>query len=376
MSKSVANLVFNTFINDSRVLKESISLSNAGYKVEVIAHLDKDLPETEETTGFIIKRFSYLDRKITTNKFFKLNAYFKYIKKSVNYCKTFDILHCNDLNTLPIAFIIKKFYNKQIKVVYDAHEYEINAIAEQSKRNIKINYYIEKFLIQYADRIITVSNSIADAYVELYGISKPALVLNTPAFKEIFKKNIFRDTFDISNDNTIFLYQGALLKGRGVEILLDTFNNLSDTKAVIIFMGYGELEETIKQSSKRHSNIYFHEAVDSSILLDYTSSADFGISTIEDSCLSYRYSLPNKIFEYLMAKIPIIVSNLPEMKNFVQKNAVGIVVKENSPQGLQFAIKEALLLDQEEIMTQIEKVKKTYNWEEQERILLNLYSSL
>ena len=106
-------------------------------------------------------------------------------------------------------------------------------------------------------------------------------------------------------------------------------------------MGYGTLENLIQKISKEYKNIYFHKAVSPDVLLDYTSSADFGISTIEDSCLSYRYCLPNKMFEYLMAGIPVIVSNLYEMKRLVESNMVGTVAKENTSDVLKEAIKEA-----------------------------------
>jgi glycosyltransferase involved in cell wall biosynthesis len=167
-----------------------------------------------------------------------------------------------------------------------------------------------------------------------------------------------------------------LLQGRGVEILLETFKNIDNREAVIVFMGYGELEGLIKNTVKEYKNIYFHQAVESTILLDYTSSADFGTSTIEDSCLSYRYSLPNKMFEYIMAEIPVIVSNLQEMKKFVYQNGVGVVTSQNNPKGLQKAIEEATLLNRAELQKNIEKTKKIYNWEEQEKNLLKLYNQL
>lgn len=278
------------------------------------------------------------------------------------------------LNT--IGGIIKNFFNKDAKIVYDAHEYEINDVPNQSQRSIKIKYYIEKFFIKYADKVITVSDSIANEYVKLYGIEKPALVLNTPSYKEIEKKNIFRETLGIKENQTIFLYQGGLSKGRGIEILLEAFKTIDNENSVIIFMGYGTLENLIQKISKEYKNIYFHKAVSPDVLLDYTSSADFGISTIEDSCLSYRYCLPNKMFEYLMAGIPVIVSNLYEMKRLVEFNKIGTVAKENSPEGLKEAIKEAVKLDKVELKINIQKVKAIYNWEEQEKILLDVYKGL
>lgn len=372
---SVANLVFNSFINDSRVIKETVSLTKHNYKVEVIAHLDRDLQKLESKNDFLIRRFSYLNRKVTKSLFVKLIAYAKYIKECVSYCKKFDIIHCNDLNTLPIGFIIKKFYNKNVKIVYDAHEYEteVNGLSGAKK---KIIYRLEKMLIKSADKVICVSDTIANEYVKLYNIEKPALVLNTPPLKNINKDDIFRKTFCIDANKTIFLYQGGLSSGRGIEILLETFKNIKNNKSVIVFMGYGPLEKLVIEASTEYDNIYFHEAVNPDVLLGYTSSADFGISTIEDTCLSYRYCLPNKMFEYTMAGLPLIVSDLPEMKKVVENNDIGIVLKENTPSGLSKAIKKALKLNKAELQGNIEQVKKVYNWEEQEKVLLKLYGEL
>jgi len=141
-------------------------------------------------------------------------------------------------------------------------------------------------------------------------------------------------------------------------------------------MGYGELEETIKSFAMNHQNIYFYPAVSPDVLLDYTSSADFGISTIEDSCLSYRYCLPNKLFEYLMAEIPVIASNLPEMRKLVQDYGIGGITKENSSIGLKNAIAQAVKLDSKKIQKGIKKAKAIYNWEEQEKVLLEAYEGL
>ena len=229
MHKKVANLVFNSFINDSRVMKESISLADNGYEVYVLAHHDKKLAINEKKDNFTIRRLSYLDRTVTKKKIAKLKAYVKYIKESIHYCKDFDILHCNDLNTLPVGIIVKKFFNKNIKIVYDAHEYEteINGLKGIQKT---LTQKLEKYLIRYVDKVITVSDAIANEYVKNYNIPKPALVLNTPPYKEIEKKDIFRETLNIPKDKTIFLYQGGLSKGRGIEILLDTFKKIEDKK--------------------------------------------------------------------------------------------------------------------------------------------------
>jgi len=372
--KKVASIVLNNFKNDSRVLKENISLKNAGYDIIVVALHEDGLSEFDTIQNIPVHRIKLKSRNWSKNKIIQIFKYFEFIFKVTKKYKNTDVLHCNDLNTLPIAFIIKKFFNPKIMVVYDAHEYETetNGLHGTQKRIVKV---LEKALIGYADKVITVSSAIADAYVDLYNIPKPSLVLNTPVYVDIENKDLFREHFNITKEQTIFLYQGALTPGRGIEILLNTFKEL-DQKSVIVFMGYGTYEASIITATQEYDNIYFHPAVSPDILLNFTSSADFGISTIEDSCLSYRYCLPNKMFEYIMANVPVIVSNLPEMKKVVIDNNIGVVTQENTPQGLKLAIEEAQKLDKDTLQNNINYVKSIYNWGEQEKVLLSVYKDL
>jgi len=385
--KSVVSIVLNNFKNDSRVLKENISLQKAGYNVKVVALWEDGLEEFETVQNIPVHRVKLKSKNWSKNKMVQLVKYFEFIYRATKLYKNSDIVHCNDLNTLPIGFIIKKFFNKNVKIVYDAHEYEteINGLKGIQKTLIK---KLEKFLIKYADKVITVSNAIANEYVKLYNIEKPALVLNTPPYKKIEKKDIFREAFTIAKEQIIFLYQGGLSRGRGIEILLETFKNIEkegrrkkgegnfNLQPCIVFMGYGELENLVKEYSKKYENIYFHEAVTPEALLNYTSSADFGILFYENNCLNHYYCSPNKMFEYLMAEIPVIVSNLYEMKRLVEDNHIGVVTKENTSKGLREAVEMAVQLNKNELEKNIQKVKDIYNWEEQEKILLSHYKEL
>ena len=370
--KKVFMYTFDSFVHDSRITKEANSLKNIGLEVTIIGHGDLGLKKEESINGINIKRFSYLDRTKTISKLRKLKIYFDFLQKSIRFSKGMDYLHCNDLMTLPIGYFVKKFLNKNAIVIYDAHEFETERNGLSSKQK-KIVYFIESFLIKSADRVITVSESIAIEDARIYGIKKPFIILNTPPFQELSNQNLFRNKFAISQSQTIFLYQGSLHKGRGIEFLIETFNEISDSSKVIVFMGFGDLVGFIKEKSETSSNIYFQEAVLPSELLDYTSSADFGISLIEDTCLSYRYCLPNKMFEYLMADIPVLVSNLPEMRAIVENHNVGIVIKKSEKLELLYALDKATKLDKSVIESNIKKVKKLYNWEEQEKVLKKVY---
>ncbi len=373
--------------NESRVLKETNSLSVHNiFNMIYIVGLHEDGVELEESIDKkrLITRIKLKSRILPKNLFsqslkyleFTFQVLYKYRKKNIK------VVNIHSLGLLPVGILFKFFY--KTKLIYDAHEYETEIQGLMGVRK-KLSKIIEKTFIKYCDKTIVVSESIANEYKRLYpNLSKPSVVLNTPIYKKIEKKDLFREKLGIATNKTIFLYQGNLSRGRGIETLIETFKDLNANNQqlttnnipCIVFMGYGPLEETIKQESKQHENIYFYPAVNPDILLDYTSSADFGISTIEDSCLSYRYCLPNKMFEYLMAEIPVIVSNLDEMKRLVKENGIGVVAKENTPTGLKKAIEEIVMLNKTKLQKNIQKVKHIYNWEEQEKVLLQIYKEL
>jgi len=373
------HISFTNLKNESRLLKETDTLvkNKIFIKIYIVGLHSNGLSLIEDIDKQrVINRINLKTRSLSKFFIFQLIKYmeflitilFKYNKNKIK------VVNIHSLGLLPIGVLYKLIY--KTKLVYDAHEYEteVQGLTRSRKKLYKI---IEKLLIKYCDRVIVVSESIANEYKKLYPkLAYPFIVLNTPKFQEIEQKDIFRNVLNISKNKIIFLYQGGLSKGRGIEILLDTFKNISDDRVVIVFMGYGTLQQLVQEVSKKNKNIYYHKAVSPNILLDYTSSADFGISMIEDSCLSYKYCLPNKMFEYLMAEIPVIVSNLYEMKKLVEKCQVGIVAEKNTVEGLHEAIDKALKSDKKMLSRNIQRMKKIYNWEEQEKVLLQVYREL
>ena len=381
--KRVASIVLNNFTNDNRVLKETISLQNAGYEPTIIALCDHGLQEHEIVQGIKVHRLVLKTRQWSKHKCVQLIKYVEFIYRAVKGYRSYEIIHCNDLDALLVGVIIKRCFHAEVRVVYDAHEYECNDVPNEHPYKIKLKYYWERFLIRYADAVMTVSDSIANEYAKMYGIRKPALVLNTPVYTCIAKKNLFREIFNIRQHQAIFLYQGGLSRGRGIELLLEAFELLLSTyahydtaKPVLIFMGYGPLEPMIQSRVKKNIGIFFHPAVSGDVLLDYTSSADFGILCYENSCLNHEYCSPNKMFEYIMAELPVLVSNLYEMKRLVQTYGLGVVASSNTPEGFKEAMKEILTMESSLLIENIKKAKKIYHWDVQEKVLLDLYRGL
>jgi len=383
-NKNVLSVVFNEFKNDNRVLNQALSISDGGYSVTIIAiEMGSLLPLKEKINNIQLIRFfkGYGNQKIFSIYIFQL--LYNFIKFNYKFYSfvlrdEHDVIHCHDLNTLQFGIVSKLFKGKSVKLIYDAHEYETqrNLLHGLKQRMLIIK---EKFLIRYCDRVVTVSNTIAEEYSRLYNIPKPTVILNCPVIdpeSEIVRHDIFREKFNISDSTKIFLYQGYFSVGRGIEIILEAFNELNFKDIALVFMGEGAMIKEIKSNELYENSVYIHPFVASDEIIKHTSSADYGISFIEDISLSDRYCLPNKLFEYIAAGLPVITSGLPEMEKFVKIHGVGVSSNENSVSGFVEAFGELINMDREALNKNIIKTRKKYNWSTQEKILLNLYENL
>ena len=141
-------------------------------------------------------------------------------------------------------------------------------------------------------------------------------------------------------------------------------------------MGYGQLEVVIKAAAKQFDNIYFFPAVPPQVVLEYTASADVGISLIENSCLSYYYCMPNKLFEYAMAGLPILVSNMKDMSVLVVENNMGVVINNFTPTGINKALDGFLKKDLTQMKLNAYRVANENAWEIQEQKMLTAYKHM
>lgn len=376
MNKTVLAITVNEITNDNRVINYTNALALHGLKTLLVCPATSKVQKTDF-------HFSPIFIKLITKKLPPISI-FNYLKFIEFFLKVFfksmkwnpDIIHANDLKGLIIAAVIKRRIHSDVKIVYDAHEYETETNGLQGIQQ-KVYQYLEKRYIQDVYSMITVSDTIANEYVRLYGIEKPTVLLNVPqyTFDKNRKYDLFRERFKIRNDQRIFLYQGYLMPGRGIEILLESFNQLQNDNDIIIFMGKGSLTDMIK-NYHRSGNIYYHEFVDPKEYLNFTSSADVGISFIEDISLSDRYCLPNKLFEYMFCGLPIICSNLPEMRKLIEEYSIGIVAKENSIEGFRKAIEEVDSSGLDFFKQNLPQASSIYSWANQEKRLINLYNQL
>jgi glycosyltransferase involved in cell wall biosynthesis len=241
-----------------------------------------------------------------------------------------DIIHSHDVVALPLAVLLKILFRS--KLIYDAHELESNknGLSESLGR---ATFITEKFLWSFVNFLITVSPSIDKWYQNNLGPKSSEIILNSPAISTDCKnddasnKRYLRSKYNIPDDCKIFIYVGILGKGRGIEIFLDIFSDIKN--AHLVFMGYGELSNLIDDQTKIFNNIHLHQAAKHDQVVNIIKSADVGLCLIENVSLSDYYCLPNKLFEYCFAGVPIIASNFPDISEIVRRFGLGVCCDEN-----------------------------------------------
>jgi glycosyltransferase involved in cell wall biosynthesis len=177
----------------------------------------------------------------------------------------------------------------------------------------------------------------------------------------------------IDKTKKIIIYQGIILKGRGIELIYNVLKELPDY--VFVIVGGGDFKNYYKELAAKMDlvdQVYFMGKLTQEDLPKVTSAADVGAALIENLSLSYHYALPNKLFEYIMAEVPVIVSDLPQMKNIVDKYDIGFVVNPDDKEEIISAIKK-LSTDsnlQNKFKQNCKKASEELNWEKEVTTLL------
>lgn len=282
-----------------------------------------------------------------------------------------DVINCHSLMVLPMSVILKSF--KSAKLIYDPHELETERVGLKGYAQ-RLSKWVEKIFISSADSIIVVGDSIREWYSDAYGVENIHVMRNIPYNVGVERTDLLRTRFNLSDSDQIFLYQGLVSEGRGIELYLKSFSKARPDQHLVI-MGYGDLEYLVKEYAGKFSNIHFHEAVRPERLLEYTCSADVGLSLIENVCLSYYYCLPNKFFEYIIAEIPMIVSDFPEMSRLVRQYDLGwaIAVREESLVSALETLSAGVLSEKKK---NVRRAKPFFSWETEELVLSEVFGKV
>jgi glycosyltransferase involved in cell wall biosynthesis len=281
-----------------------------------------------------------------------------------------DVLWSNDLDTLWANYIASKWKRKQL--IFDSHEY-FTEVPELIGRPKVQRFWkrIEQRILPKLNHVFTVSPSIADTYKKEYGINVQ-LLRNVPL---LTKQDVAVENIKVEGKK-IVIYQGSINVNRGIEYMVKAMQHIDNT--VLYVIGKGDISNKISQLI---SNLNLKEKVKLlgeiplEQLHEYTQQANLGLSLEEDKGLNYRFALPNKLFDYIHAEIPVLVSPLPEMKTLVDQYQVGKCIEKHEAKHIAEKI-TGMLNNQEQMQIWKENAKKAaleLNWEKEKHVIANLF---
>ncbi len=327
----VAFSVTNCICYDQRVLKIADKVSSLHCTITIIGRTTGNCCN-DDKVPFKTRRFRMLFRRgFLFYKFFNLRLFF-YL-----FFNRFDLLVANDLDTLLPNFLVSKL--KHIPIVYDSHEYFTGVPEIQQRPLVKwVWTTIEKMIFPHLKYIMTVSESIAGQYENEYGI-RPITIRNCSGSTSHIIP-LTREELGIRPDHLLLLLQGAGINiDRGGEELIEAVYLTENVSLLII--GSGDIIENLKTRVKEldlSDRVKFIQKVPWEELMRYTKGADAGLSLDKPTNMNYEFSLPNKLFDYISAGIPVIAGDLAEVRKVLKENSCGIIIDKVTPELISDAI--------------------------------------
>ncbi len=263
----------------------------------------------------------------------KYSSIYYYLRFFFLLCKNllfrrYDYYFAEDVYTLPAASVFSRL--KRGKLFYDSREL-FGFLAGLKGKKLKQWFWasIEKLFIKSADGIMVTGEMDGEFIVKQYELpeSKIILLRNLPLFREGIVPAEIRKKYSIPVSAILAIYQGVIVKGRGLDIIFRLIEDRHDI--YLLIAGSGEqLQEYVQKAadSGAAGRIIFTGNIPQENLLEVTASADLGFALIENLSVSYYYALPNKMFEYIMSGVPPLVSSLPQMKKIIDEHECGFVL--------------------------------------------------
>lgn len=357
--KRVYISVINDLVSDQRVQRHASLLADQGMEVNCIGRRQKLSPEIAGKS-FKVSRFRMVvNRGPMFYFFFNIRLFFKLL-----FAPHPSLLIANDLDTLPATYMAARI--RKVKLIYDSHEF-FTQVPEliNRKRTQSIWKWIERRLIPRLEHAMTVSYPIAEIYRRLYG-TRFGVVRNVPGYRP--GKQAANDP----DEQAMIIYQGALNVGRGLELMLDSMQHVEGV--TLLIAGTGDIEKELKalvEEKFLEEKVAFMGRLEPGELQALTEKALLGLSLEEDLGLNYRYALPNKIFDYIQSRIPVLCSNLPEMAKIVESYGIGVAIRNRDPENIARVIR--FMLEEHAAGAwdgALEKAAKDLCWERESELYL------
>ena len=374
MAQRILISVTSDLSTDQRVNRTATTLKEAGYRVLVIGRALKTSTEVSP------KRYRTLRFKLWAEKgpifyaMYNLRLFWFLLWHHA------DILISNDLDTLPANFLAAKL--KKIPLVYDSHEYFTGVPELLNRPKVqRIWKKIESYCLPKVDYAITVNESIAQLFKEEYN-KDFSVIRNVPLITKPFlseRENLRRE-LGLPLNKKILILQGAGINiDRGAEELVAAMSYLPDYLLLIIGGGdvIGDLRKIVSEKNLKE-RVLFIAKQPIEILRKYTAASNLGITLDKANNINYKLSLPNKLFDYIHAGLPVLSSDLPELKNIVVGYDIGKICPDHVPQNISTIIDEMFSSDEQIKKWEANTViaAKELNWDKEKERLLSIFKQI
>ncbi len=334
---------------DVRVMREASALRDAGYRVTIVdIERDPSRPRAEEIQGISFKHIlspSYY-RSARFKPWFLVKMA-SILARGVWTVTTTpaDIYHAHDDTALPSCYLAAQLRRK--KLVFDAHELPL------AQPNLKRWRWLVgivrgalRLMTPRCVAVITVSGPIADEIQRQFGGPRPVLVRNIPAYRPPDEaSDIIRRRLNLPEGARVALYQGAFQGNRSLDVLVRAARYLDDGH-IIVLMGSGPALASLEALAREEGvteRVRILPPAPYEELLQWTASADLGLIAYRGAySLNVRYCLPNKLFEYLMAGVPVAATELDAVADILRRYDVGVVIPSTVPEVVGKAISATL----------------------------------
>jgi glycosyltransferase involved in cell wall biosynthesis len=370
-NKKVAFSVTNCICFDQRVLKMAEAISTLNCDITIIGRERGECCKTE-IVPFRTHRFNMLfKRGFLFYKFFNIRLFFYLL------FHRFDLLVSNDLDTLLPNFLVSRL--KRLPLVYDSHEFFTGLPEIQNRHFVKwVWTTVEKWIFPKLKYVITVSEPIASLYEKMYDV-RP-LVIRNFSKESVSIVPYTRRELGIIEEDLLLVIQGTGINiDKGSEELVDAVK-ISDRISLIV-IGGGDILDILKTKVTAlniSDKVKFFPAVSWENLMKFTKAADLGMCLEKDTNINYRYSLPNKLFDYISAGIPVITGELPEISKIIMYYNCGVITRNITPSEISGAVTQLLQNPDQliELKKNANKASQELSWKIESEKVKALYVSI
>jgi glycosyltransferase involved in cell wall biosynthesis len=370
MSKQhITVLVSNDLEFDQRVRKVCNTLLQLGFEISLVG---RKLPTSKDfERPYEIRRFKlWFSKGALFYAHLNVRLFFYLLFKKT------DVILANDLDTLLPAYLVSKLRGK--KLVYDSHEYFTEAEGLTGRKFQKTVWEkIEGWIFPKLKNVYTVNESIAHIYSNKYRVNV-RVVRNIPELKEwTSKKN--RADIRLPDDKFIMVLQGAYIDpDRGGLEALQSLEYLENVLLLIIGSGREmPLLKELASQEKYQGKVMILDKMPFSELMQYTMNADLGLTLDKPLHLNYKYSLPNKLFDYTHAGIPVLASDLPELRRIITEYKVGFLIETTTPKAIADRVNEIIQSNNlSDVRMACMSARSVLQWQREEEVLKEIFSQI